>query len=75
MTPELRSALQRLLDGEGDGWHLRDFVVVMGLEKLDPPGMIESTSWIFAPPDQPDYITDGLIAAAQELREGDDDDD
>jgi hypothetical protein len=43
--------------------------LALGLEKLNSDGAIESTAWVWAPADQPDWITDGLVRAASELRE------
>ena len=71
MTPveRLRNAIQKLLNQEGDGWVLNEFVMALGLQKLNTEGEIESTAWVWAPADQPDWITDGLLRAASELRE------
>ena len=70
LTPKerLRNAIQRVLNEEGDGWIVGQFVLALGLEKM-VDGVIESTAWVWAPADQPDWITDGLIRAASELRE------
>ena len=71
MTPvdRLRNAIQKLLNQEGDGWVLNEFVIALGLQKMNSEGEIESTAWVWAPADQPDWITDGLLRAASELRE------
>jgi hypothetical protein len=45
-----------------------EFVLALGLEKL-VDGQVESTAWVWAPADQPDWVTDGLLRAASELRE------
>jgi len=70
MNPKerLRNAIQRVLNEEGDGWIVSQFVLALGLEKL-VDGAIESTAWVWAPADQPDWVTDGLLRAASELRE------
>jgi len=70
MNPKerLRNAIQRVLNEEGDGWIVGQFVLALGLEKL-VDGVIESTAWVWAPADQPDWVTDGLLRAASELRE------
>jgi hypothetical protein len=70
MNPKerLRNAIQRVLNEEGDGWIVGQFVLALGLEKL-VDGAIESTAWVWAPADQPDWVTDGLLRAASELRE------
>jgi hypothetical protein len=70
MNPKerLRNAIQRVLNEEGDGWIVGQFVLALGLEKM-VDGVIESTAWVWAPADQPDWVTDGLLRAASELRE------
>lgn len=65
---KIRQALQALLDQEGDGWHIRDWCVVMGLERIDAAGRVDTTAWMTAPTDQPDWVTDGLIAAGEDMR-------
>ncbi len=52
------------------------FVVILGLERLDD-GELVTSAWLTSPVGQPDYVTDGLITAAQDLRYGplDSDDD
>ena len=56
------------LDGCGDGWTLSHLVVVVGLERVTADG-VESTAWIFTPDSQPDYVTDGLLLAAERMRD------
>jgi hypothetical protein len=65
---DLRLALQKLLNDAGDGWMVRDYVVILGLEKISSAGKLESAAWMAAPGDQPDYVTDGLIASAEDMR-------
>jgi hypothetical protein len=74
MTPvdRLRSAIQKLLNAEGDGWLLDQFVLALGLQRVNSDGEVESTAWVWAPAEQPDWQTDGLIQAASELREDSD---
>lgn len=65
----IRAVLQAILDGnEPDGWCVSQFVVVMGLERIRSDGSIDATPWYFAPADQPDWMTGGLLEAAIELR-------
>lgn len=71
----LRTALQNLLDSEGDGWQLSHYTVVLGLERMDSSGQLSSTTWMIVPHDQPDYITDGLVHAAEDMRANADIDD
>lgn len=64
----LRACLQYLLDCEGDGWLLTDYVAVVGLRRITSDGYVESTSWTIHPHEQADYITDGLLTAAEDMR-------
>ncbi len=62
----VESAIQALLDSHGDGWTLSAFVVVCGLEKVVPDnhggdGHVQSTPWLYVPPNQPDWVTTGLM--------------
>lgn len=64
----LRTALQYLLDCEGDGWQLNHYAIVLGLERMDSDGRVASTVWVTSPLDQADYVTDGLLSAAEDMR-------
>lgn len=64
----LRASLQYLLDCEGDGYQLAHYAVVMGLQKMDSSGVVSNTTWMAVPQDQPDYVTDGLVQAAEDMR-------
>ena len=71
MTPHecLRAALQAVLDSEdGDGWLLNHYVVVMGVQKMDSNGKVNSACWMTYPEDQANYITTGLLDSAQSLQ-------
>jgi hypothetical protein len=62
MTDSIRDAIQRyLLDTAGDGWSVTQFVIVMGLEKINSDGALESTAWHWSPKDQPHWQTCGLL--------------
>lgn len=65
----LRAALQALLDAEDDdgGWLLDHYVVVMGVQKIDPDGKVNSSSCMIVPEDQADYVTTGLIDSAVDM--------
>ena len=65
---KLREALQYLLDAEGDHWMVSHWVAVLGIERVGG-GDIKTSVWMAMPPSQPDYVTDGLLKAAEELRE------
>ena len=71
MTPVevIRSAIQQLLNSEGDGWVVNEFVLALGLQRMNSDGVIESVAWVWAPVEQPDWQTDGLLDAAIELRQ------
>lgn len=66
----LRIAIQYLLDCEGDGYQVAHYVLALGLQRMDQTGEISSTSWLAVPNEQADYITDGLVLAAEEMRAG-----
>jgi len=74
MTPvdRLKAAIQKLLNAEGDGWVLDQFVIAMGLQRVTSGNDVESVAWVWAPAEQPDWQTDGLLRAASELREDSD---
>ena len=74
ITPvdRLRNAIQKLLNAEGDGWILDQFVLALGLQRVNSDGDVESTAWVWAPTEQPEWQTDGLLQAASELREDSD---
>lgn len=57
-----------MLDAHGDGWQCAQFTICMGLERVNADGELESSPWIYTPPAQPDWMTDGLLEAAMEAR-------
>lgn len=65
-TDPMRAAIQNILDTAGDGWTLAHYVICMGLERLAPDGTVESGFWLYPSPNQPAYITDGLLQRALE---------
>lgn len=67
----IREAIQAALDSYGDGWQVAQFVVALGLERVNADGELESSPWIWVPPGQPDWMTDGLLEAAVEMRHSD----
>ena len=64
---KLRAAIQAVLDDE-EGWLLTHYVVIMGCNKMTADGKVTSTAWMCSPDDQADYITQGLLAAADEMQ-------
>lgn len=63
----IREAIQTWLDSDADGWQVSHFAVVMGLERFTD-GDFESASFLYAPPMQADYVTNGLVIKADELQ-------
>ena len=64
----LRMAFQYLLDCEGDAYQLAHFVAVLGIQKIDQTGALTSISWLVVPSEQVDYITQGLLDSAEDMR-------
>ena len=69
MTDSIRAAIQAALNACGDGWACAQYTVVMGLERITAEGTIESTAWMWSPPEQADWMTAGLLDAAMDMRE------
>lgn len=71
LTPAgmVRHYIQTMLDNSGEGWQLAQYVLCMGLERVDSEGQLECTPWLWAPHDQADWMTDGLLQACVGLRE------
>ena len=68
LTERIRKAIQAVIDTEeGEGWTVTQYVVAMGLERIHD-AKIESCGWIWAPPDQADWMTIGLLEAGLEMR-------
>ena len=65
----VRHYLQKMLNNAGDGWHLAQHVVCMGLERVTSDGALECTAWVWSPPDQADWMSDGLLQACIDLRQ------
>ena len=67
MDDPFRAAVQAILDAAGDGWTLAHYVIPMGIERMSADGHVEHTFWLYNPPNQADYITEGLLAHAADL--------
>lgn len=67
LTAKVRDAIQGILDNAGDGYSVSQFVVCMGLERI-VNGELETAPWLWAPDGQPEWMTDGLLDSARELR-------
>lgn len=66
---EIKAAIQRYLDNEGEGWAVSQWVVAMGLERVTADGELESLAWYCAPNDQADWHTKGLLQNASDLHD------
>lgn len=68
MSDPIRAGIQQYLDELGDGWHLSHYVAAIGIERVTSDGRIETCAWWHAPDSQPEYVTDGLLCAVQDIR-------
>jgi hypothetical protein len=68
VTDPIKTAIQTVLDQHGDGWTCSDFVVAIGLERVDSDGELETMPWWYAPKAQAEWVTDGLIIALDSMR-------
>lgn len=68
----LRDAIQAVINeiDADEHWHVTQFVIAMGIERMRGDGTIEATCWYWAPPEQPDWQNYGLLEAAIEIRSG-----
>jgi hypothetical protein len=65
----IREAIQIHLNRvDNEGWVVVQYVVAIGLERINSDGKVESQAWILAPDDQPEWQTDGLLDGAIQLR-------
>ena len=68
LAAAVRAAVQAILDAEDDGYMASQFVICMGLERFSSEGKIESTPWIWTPPEQAEWMTVGLLDSALDLQ-------
>lgn len=64
MSDYLRNAIQRLLDESGEGWTVTQFVIAMGIERINEDGSVDCVAWHWAPRDQPQWQSLGLLERA-----------
>lgn len=71
LADRLRAAIQDVVDaeGQGEGWSVAQFVVVMGLERVVDGG-IQASAWYWHPPDHADWMVTGLLECGIEMRAG-----
>lgn len=64
----VRDAIQSaILDAAGDGWTLGQYVICMGLQRLESDGSVASTAWVWSPLGQPTWQSLGLLEAGQDM--------
>lgn len=68
------AAIQAMLDAERDGWQVSQYVLCLGLARMNTDGQMESVAYVWSPGEQPDWATDGLLHASVLIREGYDED-
>lgn len=68
LAAQVRAAVQAVLDAHGDGWHIAQYVICMGLERVASDGTLDCSAWVWTPPGQADWMTDGLLEAASDIR-------
>lgn len=69
LAAAVRAAIQAILDASDDpGWQVAQFVICMGLERVTADGELDSTAWLWTPPRQAEWMTDGLLESATDLR-------
>lgn len=65
----LRRIIQKALDDAGDGWSVAEWVVCMYIERIDPStGAVDVEPWWYAPPNQGECRTDGVINSVLDQR-------
>ena len=51
----------------GDGWHVVHYVCIAAVERLCSDGSLEVGKILFTACEQPDYVTEGLLIAAERI--------
>ena len=67
LAASIRAAIQALFDADGEGWQVGQWVAIVGIERVRDDN-IESTSWYVHPPDQAEWMTDGLLESVITMR-------
>lgn len=62
----LLAAIQAQLDSEGERWQATGFVIVVGCQRVNGAN-VESQAFRYLACDQPDWVTDGLMAAFEHM--------
>lgn len=69
------AAVQAMLDDEKEGWQVSQYVLSLGLVRMNSDGAMESVAYVWSPAEQPDWATDGLLQATLTIRYDCDEDD
>lgn len=64
--------IQKALNAQDPGWHVNHYVCIVGAERVNSEGELESLNALFIADGQAPYITNGLLCAIDELRYCDD---
>lgn len=64
----LIDGIQAALNADHPGWHVNHFVCLIGAERVNSEGDVESCTAPYIADGQADYITTGLPCSADELR-------
>jgi hypothetical protein len=67
MSRHIRDGIQETLDADGSGWCVSHYAAAVGLSRIID-GEMQTAFWLYAPTDQAEYITDGLLSAAEEMQ-------
>jgi len=65
----IAEAAQQVIDRDWPGWSLANYVMVVGVARIDDDGRVATTIGLYQPVGQPDYTTLGLLVAGNDLRE------
>jgi hypothetical protein len=68
MSDEILNGIQETVNRDQPGWAVSHYAVVVGLEHITADG-IETGVGLYMPDGQPDYVTEGLLAQGERLRD------
>lgn len=67
VSDAITAALQDAIDHNAAGWRVSHYVAVVGLDRINSDGQVETSAAIYHPDGQADYITNGLLLKADHL--------
>ena len=70
MSDHILHGLQEAVndDAAGMGWTIANYAAVVGLQRINAEGQIETTVGLYYQDGQPDYTTEGLLIQGDRLR-------